>query len=104
MALTELLPNAAGDFFALPQSDWIDSRSLGIATAEVQTVPEGARFVLFASTTDFYAKMNAAAAVPADVVNGTASELNPTMRKVIGVATIGLISPAASIVTMSFYK
>lgn len=105
MPLTKELPNAVKEYFAMPQSDWIDSKSLGIATAESFTVPANARFVLFSSTDDFYALFGTTptAAVPADVTDGSASELNPTMRYINGAKQISIISPAACVVTASYF-
>ena len=48
--------------------------------------------------------MNGAAAVPSDVTDGTASELNPVVWDLNGVTSIGLIASAARKVTLSFYK
>lgn len=103
MALTKVLPNAVKEYFAMPQSDHIDAVDLGINTAESISIPDEARFVLFASTGDFYLKFDDTAAVPGDVTDGSASELNPTMRYLKGHTTIGLISPAACVVTVSYF-
>lgn len=88
------------------RSTWVDARVLGIATAEVHTVPTGANFVRMSGNLDFYANFGAAAAVPAaDVTDGTSSILNPSGIYPVGdVTTIGLISPAATIVTLEFFK
>ena len=90
---------------APPASDHVDARVLAAGVAETHTVPAGARYVVFSATADFYAKFGAAAAVPAaDVTNGTASALNPTQRRIPdGATTIGLIAPAACVVTLSFW-
>ena len=94
-----------GMMIGLARPQWIDVRVLAANVAEVYTVPTGANYVLFSSTVDFYANYGAAAAVPgADVTNGTASELNPTLRATNGAATIGLISPYAAVVTICVYK
>jgi hypothetical protein len=86
------------------QSVHIDARVLAANTAESHIVPSGARYVLFSANADFYAKFGSAASVPAgDVTDGSASELNPTLRSIDGAASIGLISPTACYVTLSFY-
>lgn len=104
MTLTAL-PNSVGEFFGLTFPGYVDTRVLAASVAEVIPVPPGARFVLFSSTADFFAKANAAAAIPAaDVTDGSASELNPTIRRVEGVTTIGIISPAGGTVSLSFYS
>lgn len=102
--------------FALRQADWIDARVLAANVAESHTVPsytdsagatKYASYVVFSANADFYAKVGAAAAVPAaDVTDGTGSELNPTIRFLAGATAIGVITAAAggAIVTMMFYK
>lgn len=97
-----------GHAYALRQSDWIDARVLAAGVAETFQSPVGAKYVLFSSTGDFYAKIataSTAATVPAaDVTDGTASELNAAMRQLpVEQAYISLIAPAAQIVTMQFF-
>ena len=89
---------------AIPPSDHIDARSLGINSPEVHPVPDDADIVVFSATADFYANYDAAAAIPGDTVDGIASELNPVQRDVRGLSTIGLIAPASCVITMSFYS
>lgn len=110
--MTTKLPQSVGEYFALPQSDWINAKSLGIATEEsftAATWPADAKYVAFSATGDFYMKFNGTAAAGTDTADGTASELNPTMRRLLlgdgaAVTSISLISPAACIVTLSFYQ
>ena len=83
---------------------YIDARDLAASTNETHTVPAGADYVLFSADGDFYAKPNGAAAVPGDVTDGTASELNPKLWSLEGVTSIGLISSATRKITLSFYK
>ena len=83
---------------------YIDSRVLAANTNETHTVPAGAEVVLFAADGDFYAKPNGAAAVPTDVIDGTASEYKPVIWFLNGVTSIGLISETARKITLSFYK
>lgn len=99
------------DVFALRQSNWIDARVLSPAgAAETFQSPTLARFVLFSANGDFYCKTAPAstvATVPAaDVTDGTASELNPTMRYIGDTEYISLISPGggATIVTMQYFR
>jgi len=94
--------------YAPPPSNFIDARVLGVATAERHTLPTGAKKVIFSADTNFYALFGdstVVAAIPAaDVVNGSAPELNPESREIPdGVTHVSLISPAAGIVTLSFY-
>lgn len=92
------------EIFARNPITWRDARSLAANTAESHTVPDGATQVVFSGTTNFYALANGTAAVPGDVTDGSAAELNPLVWLLDGVATIGLIAPAACVVTMTFYK
>ncbi len=90
--------------FGLNFSTYVDTQVLAAGVAEVYTVPTRAKYVLFSSTVDFYARPNAAAAVPTtEIADGTGSVLSPTLRSLEGVSTIGLISAEACIVTMEFY-
>lgn len=84
---------------------YVDARVLAAGVAEVWTAPANTRFVIFSSTCNFYAKPNAAAAVPAaDVTDGTGSELNPAAWYFPNpVTTVGVISPAVCTVTISAY-
>ena len=116
-ALT-MRPGANGEpIFARSAPLYIDARDLAVTTNETHTVPAGADYVgerfdlrapedyaIFSGDGDFYAKPNGAAAVPGDVTDGTASELNPVIWDLNGVTSIGLIASAARKVTLSFYK
>ena len=90
--------------YGRPVSDTVNARSLSAGAAETETVPAGAHFVIFSATGDFYAKTNGAAAVPGDVTDGTASELNPSMWTLTGVTTISVISEATTKITFTYYK
>lgn len=107
MALNELrqiAPDGRGNLDAIPFPTYVDARALGIAANEDHAIPAGAKYVIFSSTADFYAKIGGTAAIPVDVTDGSASELNPIVRHISDSATtIGLIAPAACEVTMSFY-
>lgn len=93
-----------GVTYGIPFSDTVLARSLSAGVAEAFTVPAGARHVVLSATADFHARPDATAAIPGDVTDGTASELNPTIRNVDGVASISVISAEACIVTASFYS
>jgi hypothetical protein len=98
--------------YALRSTNTIDAAVLSANTADAFTVPtdsetgKKANYVVFASNCDFYLNTSATAAVPgSDVTNGTASEMNPTVRFLGGtVSTLSLISASSCIVTMSFYR
>lgn len=100
-----MLMDANGqNMFALPAPDYVLSRLLAASTAESFTVPAGARFVVFSATADFYANYSTTATVPGDVTDGSASELNPSVRDIQGVSAISIISAATPIVTAAFYS
>lgn len=106
------LPASVGVYAAMPQSDFINSKALGISTEESLSSsewPADAAYVAFSSTGDFYMKFNGTAAVATDISDGSASELNPTIRRLLlgdstAVNKISLIAPAACVVTMSFFQ
>lgn len=89
-------------------SDYIDGRVLAPNTAERHALPAGARFIAFSSSADFYAKFGdstvTAAVLSGDVTDGTASELNPNVRRIPSTAThVSLISTSACSITMGFW-
>jgi len=89
----------------LHHSSSVYANVLAANTAESVTVPDGAKYVNFSATADFYAKFGGAAAVPAnEVADGSASVLNPGLRALDGAASIGLISAEVCIVTMEFFE
>ena len=102
------LPSSVGEPFGLGPSEYVNSVSLAASTAETIEVPATAQFVLFSATCNFYANYSTTATVPGDVTNGSASELNPTQRKLMlgstRIAAISVISAAACVVTASFYR
>lgn len=99
----EVQPLPLGSF---KPAQFINARVLAAGVAETHTFATGCAYVFFASDGDWYARWDgSAAAVPAaDVTDGTASELNPTLRYVVGQATVSMIAPVATIITISCYK
>lgn len=103
------LPRSVDSFFALPFTDTINAVALAANTAETVTVPPDAYFVAMSATADFYAKWTTAgttpsvAAVATDLTDGSASCLNPTLRRVSPGGSISVISAATCIVTFEFF-
>ena len=96
--------NAKYSLFCIKPSDYVDARVLAATVAEVITVPAAAYKVLFSCTGNFYARHNAAATIAAvDVTDGTASALNPSGWVVTPADTIGVIAPAACVLTIEFF-
>lgn len=89
-----------------PAPTYTDVMVLVANTPAVWTAPANTRFVILSSNcAEFYANLNAAAAVPAaNVSNGTGSELNPAAWYFsTPVTTIGFASPTACKVTIAAY-
>jgi hypothetical protein len=86
-------------------SKYINTRSLAANTAETETPPSGAAYVVFKCDQDFWVCWSGGSAVvPAsDVSDGTGSELNPTERYIVGISTFSIISAAASSISMAYY-
>lgn len=88
---------------------YCSSRLLAATTAESITIPAGAQFVRIAATADIFYSFTGAAAVPADVDDGSACELlkvqsNAEWRKIpAGATALSVISPGTPTVTASFY-
>ena len=91
--------------FAAPAPDFVNAYTLAADTFVTFAVPEGAGTVMFSALADFYVAYDANASVPTtNVTDGSASELNPTVRSVTDLNAISLISPTNdNIVTLSFY-
>lgn len=86
-------------------SDYVNVTTLVSGVAESVTIPSEAKFILFSSTSDFYARVNGTASIPVnDVTDGTGSELNPVIRSLIGVESLSVIAPFDCRITMSFYS
>ena len=90
---------------AIRQSDHINVRFLAADVAETETIPAGARIVLFSSTGNFYLNTRAAAVIPTgDITDGSGPEYNPIARLLVAAETMSLIAPAACTVMMAYYK
>lgn len=88
-----------------PISQSVMSRALAASVAEDITPPAGSSRVVFSATANFYVNAYATATVPADVTNGTASELNPSgySFNVNELPTFSVISDVACVITAAFY-
>jgi hypothetical protein len=90
--------------YALEQG-YINSYLLVASTNKAITVPTDAKFVIFSSTDDIWVRVGGTAVVPSgDTTDGTASELNPSVRYLGSDTTIGIISESAAKVSLMFYK
>ena len=84
-------------------SGQVNSYLLAAGVARSITVPAAATKVLFSCTTNFYAINNGTASAPADVVNGSAAELNPAGWVVEPADVISVIAPTEGVITVSYY-
>lgn len=103
---TRSVPRSLANLFALPVSDCVMARSLAANVAESIAIPAGVKYVMLSANVDIFVSIGAAptAAVPGDTTDGSASELNPTMRRLQSTdLNISVISASAGIVTASFY-
>lgn len=90
---------------AIRQSDFINVKALAADVAETETVPAGARIVVFSATSNFYLNTRAAAVIPTgDITDGSGPEYNPVSRLLVAGETMSLIAPATCIVMMAYYK
>jgi hypothetical protein len=79
-----------------------------VLTANVHksvAVPTGSKFALFCANADIWVKVDGVSQVPSkDIIDGTGSELNPSIRYLDVATTIGIISENAAKVAIMFYK
>lgn len=68
-------------------------------------VPSGAAVMLASCTGLFWVRYGGPAVLPtADILDGTAPELNPAARSVAGLSSLGLVAPADCVLNLSFYR
>lgn len=89
-------------------SEYVNARVVLASIEEKETIPSDYNMVVINSTAPVYVKIgdsSVAASIPADVSDGTASELNPTSYAIKSdQTTISIISPSNCIVTLAYYK
>lgn len=98
--------DANGDFptWLARQSKNINAKVLAAGVAESDTVPADAGKVFFSCTGNYYVNTRGTAAVPTDLTDGSASELNPAGYTVSPGEVISFIAPAACILTLAYYR
>lgn len=88
----------------IPASNYSNALLLSAGVAKTVTVPADARVVLFSATGNFWLRVGGVPAVPtADILDGTAPELNPAGRAIKPGQTLGFVAPAGCAVSLSFY-
>jgi hypothetical protein len=107
MAAIQRIPNSLTTYFCLPGEGYVQAKSLAAATAERIAIPPNAKFVLFQCTDNFCAAFGndtVVAAMPTDIADGTANELNPTLRQIpVGATSVSVITDSAAKLTATFY-
>lgn len=89
----------------IPSSDHILAVKLLAAVPRLIPVPDDARIVLFSAEIPFWLRMDGAATLPTgDILDGSASELNPAARNIADVSSIGLIASSDTILSLAFYR
>lgn len=107
MTITQAIKVAADGSGALERPEYKNAAVLTAGTAKSITVPANTGTVIFSATAgaDFYVKYNGTATVPSsDVTDGSAPDINPTIRTLLPGDTISVISSANCIVGAAFYK
>lgn len=89
-----------------PPSEHVDTVQLAAGVAALVNVPQGARFVTFGSTGDFFASSGAEPAIPGPTaLDGSAPECNPRAWRLSSAdMAIGLVAPAACTVTLAYHR
>jgi hypothetical protein len=107
MSTMTKLPFEMLEYASIPLKGYICTRDVAALTAERVTIPAGAVFVLFSATDHFVAldgDNTVSVAWPTDVDDGTAAELNPTIRKLDGTTTnISVMLRTAGQVSLRFF-
>lgn len=89
------------------KSDYVNAHVVLANIEEKETIPQQFNTVVINATAPIYIKMGDAsvtAAVPTDVLDGSASELNPNAYAIYKEDThISVISPSNCIVTFAYY-
>jgi hypothetical protein len=78
-------------------SDYVCALALAPGAEKTLPAPADARVALMSASGDFYARLNATAAVPVgDVTDGSGSELNPTMWRLAAGDVLHFITAGAA--------
>ena len=91
---------------AYPQSDVIYNVALSSGIMKSISRPAGSIIVVFSHTSvnNLYCRFDGTVTVPSgDILDGTAGEVNPTIRSLVGASTINLIADGDMNVSLSFF-
>ena len=85
--------------------DYINDYVLAADVHQIITPPADASFMLLNSTGNIWVRYGGTAVVPSvNITTGLGSELNPTLRYIGGITSIGIISSSETIVSAIFWK
>ncbi len=103
ISLRDLIGNSV---FGLSLTDYCDALVLVGGTAKTYQVPTKAKNVVISCNKDFFANFfGKTATIPtSDIIDGSASILNPTLRDISEVSSISFISEEDAIITLEFYS
>jgi hypothetical protein len=84
-------------------------RTLAADTAEYINVPTGSKYAVFGSSGTFACRYNAAqagtgAASFADATGGDTTEINPTVRFLVGITELSVIAKGDVYLSVTFYN
>ncbi len=86
-------------------SKYVNAYVLTPSVAQTATIPTGAKFAMFAGSDDFYVNFREPAVIPAaNVTNGAAAELNPTVRAITDYTSFSVIADTDCILTISYFS
>ncbi len=91
----------------IQNSDYVNTVAL-TTSPQAFDIPSGAAFIAFAATVNFAAKFGSTGVTwpTTNVIDGTASEINPTVRSINSTATTtgySVVAAGAGLMSVSFY-
>jgi hypothetical protein len=83
---------------------YINTYVLTASTNKEVAIPTGSKYALFSSENNIWVRVGGVAAIPSgDTIDGTGSELNPSLRSLGSETIIGVISASAAKLSIVFY-
>lgn len=93
-------------FLPLPPPTWVDNIVLTANVISYYTIPTGAKYLLFSSsTTPVYMSFNTNATIATtNITTGYGSLIGPVLVDVRTVTSVSMVSPVATIVSIAVFK
>jgi hypothetical protein len=108
MATITNFPREMSEYAAMPMAGYNNAAAVAAMTSERITIPDGATHVVFMASDHFVATSGNSAVVtawPTDLSDGTAPDLNPTVRKLNGSDThIAVMMQSNGVIVCRFFK